>query len=84
LLQALNLTFEGVDIVGLWAGQTGRLRLFRVEDMIVGDYDWKGREWVGHVRGQFHDNVFRFNWSWDLSAEKGNGYSSILPRNGRW
>ena len=88
LLRAVNLPFIGKGITGAWAGPTGRLRLFDVGETLQGDYDWAGHQWAGHLEGSleshershFRGYVFRFNWWWDLSREKGNGFFVALRR----
>jgi hypothetical protein len=79
LLQVMNLSFKGEDISGIWYGKSGRLRLFLINDRIEGDYDWNGYDWTGHVIGGYENNIFRFNWHWDRSPEKGNGFFEYIP-----
>lgn len=89
LLRAINLPLVGQSVTGIWTGESGRLRLFEVEDKLQGDYDWLGHEWAGHVEGSLEllpnpnrlpSHIFKFNWWWDLSPEKGNGYFVAIRR----
>lgn len=86
LLRAINLPLVGRSITGIWSGQTGRLRLFEVGDKFQGDYDWNGHEWAGHLEGSLEQqldstqqplSIFKFQWRWDLSSEKGNGFFTL-------
>jgi hypothetical protein len=74
LLVAMNLPFMGRGVAGTWIGKTGRLRLFAVGKGFIGDYDWNGREWVGHLSGRIVDERFVFQWHWDLGEEVGEGF----------
>lgn len=59
---------------GIWQGSTGRLCLsVSPSGRILGDYDWKGAKWAGHIEGEMQDQVIRFIWYWDLSSERGDG-----------
>lgn len=78
LRKSMNLTFEGVEIIGLWVGRSGNLRLYNDGDIVAGDYDWDGFKWAGHIRGRYLNNIFRFNWWWDITLEKGNGYLEYI------
>jgi hypothetical protein len=92
LLRAINLPIIGQSITGLWTGTTGRLRLFEVDDTFQGDYDWNGHEWAGHIEGSMELPsgldapslpILKFDWWWDLSPEKGNGFFAAMgaPNN---
>jgi TIR domain-containing protein len=74
LLRAMNLPFGRSELTGMWFGKTGRLRLFKIEDLIEGDYDWNGRDWAAHLRGRIANDVFVFDWWWDFTPERGGGY----------
>jgi hypothetical protein len=89
LLRAINLPSVGENVTGVWTGQTGRLRLFEVEGKLQGDYDWNGHQWAGHIEGSLETAsgpdflpfpILKFNWWWDLSAEKGNGFFVVAVR----
>ena len=86
LLRAMNLPFGGSEVTGMWFGRTGRLRLFRIEDLIEGDYDWNGHDWAAHLRGRLTNNVFVFDWWWDFTPERGGGYFSFCGDmlDGEW
>lgn len=70
----MNIQFGGAELTGMWFGSAGRLRLFKVEDFIESDYDWKGKEWAAHLRGRLANAVLVFDWWWDFSPERGGGY----------
>lgn len=63
-----------VSISGEWRGTSGKLRINQSGNRITGDYDWKGRNWVGHIVGALDGEVVRFDWWWDVTPEKGNGF----------
>lgn len=86
LLRAMNLPFGSSDIIGTWYGRTGRLRLFRVGDLIEGDYDWNGNDWAAHLRGRLASNVLVFDWWWDFTPERGGGFFSFngYKLDGEW
>ena len=77
LLRAMNLPFGGSELTGVWFGTTGRLRLFKTEELIEGDYDWNGHDWAAHLRGRFTKKVFVFDWWWDFTPERGGGYFNL-------
>lgn len=86
LLRAMNLPFGGPDLTGTWFGSTGRLRLFKTEKLIEGDYDWNGHDWTAHLRGRLTNNVFVFDWWWDFTPERGGGYFTFQDNalEGEW
>ena len=55
----------------MWFGVTDRLRLFMIEELVEGDYDWNGYDWAAHLRGRFTRNVFAFDWWWGYTPESG-------------
>jgi TIR domain len=57
----------------VWFGESGRLVLWRHEDIIHGNYDWHGLSLVGRIEGQEKEGVISFEWSWSVSSEKGRG-----------
>jgi len=74
LLRAMNLPFMGADLTGMWFGRTGRMRLFKIGELIEGDYDWNGRDWCAHLRGKLTKTTFVFDWWWDFTLERGGGF----------
>jgi len=87
LLESMERPSRGF-LTGLWSGRTGRMRLDQNGDQVSGDYDWKAVEWVGHIEGAVRDGIFRYQWRWDRSEERGQGYFVIDPTdgalNGEW
>lgn len=67
-------TSKSLEIEGLWLGSTGRLRIYQFSNGIIGDYDWNGKDWSGHISGKYSENILLFDWNWDFSPEKGNGF----------
>lgn len=67
-------TCDDDDITGVWKGLTGTMELVCKDGVVTGDYDWKGHDRVGHIVGVLNQNVIKFQWNWDLSPERGNGF----------
>jgi TIR domain len=86
LLRAMNLPFGRSDLTGTWFGATGRLRLFKTGDLVEGDYDWNGHDWGAHLRGRLANDVFVFDWWWDLTPERGGGFFTFRENelHGEW
>lgn len=76
------------NISGTWSGESGEMTLMSDGKKITGDYDWQGYPKVGHIEGTFDGQVIIFNWWWDRSQEKGNGFfyfdKNIHKLSGSW
>lgn len=64
------------SIFGVWFGVSGRLVLSAGDKpgSVKGTYDWKHTPMVGHLDGYVEEKTLKFQWSWDKTRERGNGY----------
>lgn len=86
LLRAMNLPFGRSALAGTWFGKSGRLRLFKIGNLIEGDYDWNGHDWHAHLRGRIVNDLLVFDWWWDFTSERGGGFFkfSETKLEGEW
>ncbi len=65
---------DASKLSGLWLGSSGKLQVYVSGKTLKGDYDWNGYDMAGHIQGEFDDKILKFEWTWDKSPEKGNGF----------
>jgi hypothetical protein len=70
----LRIPLEPKGVDGLWHGISGRLIVKSVGEIVVGEYDWFGRSWIGQLKGHYEDQLFRFVWDWNIDHSNGEGF----------